>query len=178
MRRPCDCSGPHRSPRLTGFDAADPIPHGVRQAAGRGPPTAKRGRTDAKGIQISTSAQRGRSGWRHSDRLCGRSNQHHPTGRITDHGRELLITGPITVTAGEVVHLKVTVTQRSTGALAEGTALLRGTGTPGVWQVEADVSGHAAFQPGPATAVALAVCTSRHRATDSHQWLVNITLTQ
>lgn len=105
------------------------------------------------------------------------ANTIHPVGLIAEHGRELLITGPITFTAGEVVHLKVIVTQRSTGALAEGTAILYSTGNPMVWQAELHTCGQARFQPGPATAVAVAVSASHHRATDAHQWLVNINLT-
>ena len=105
------------------------------------------------------------------------ANTINPIGQINKNGRELLITGPIAFTAGEVVHLKVTVTQRSTGAVAEGMVVLHSTGTPFVWQVDAHASGHAEFQPGSATAVAVAVSSSHHRATDAHQWLVNITLT-
>lgn len=114
-----------------------------------------------------------------SDAMAGiQTNTIHPVGQISHRGRELDITGPITATAGETVHLKVTITQRSTGAIAEGNAVFRGTGQAGVWHVEADACGHASFKPGPATAVAVAVTTSRNRSTDAHQWLVNITLTE
>ena len=106
------------------------------------------------------------------------ANTIHPVGLIAENGRGLLITGPISFTAGEMVHMKVTVTQRSTGALAEGTVVLHSTGTPFVWQVELHTCGQAVFKPGPATAVAVAVSATRHQATDAHQWLVNITLTQ
>ena len=72
----------------------------------------------------------------------------------------------------------VTVTQRSTSAVAEGEAVLTGTGTTNQWEVVADAAGKERFAPGPATAVALGRPTLRGNATDAHQWLVNITLVQ
>ena len=39
---------------------------------------------------------------------------------VTDGGRHIVITGPLSCTAGERAFLRVTVTQRETGAIAEG----------------------------------------------------------
>jgi len=100
-----------------------------------------------------------------------------PVGIVADKGRHVTVTGPLWLTeAGETAHLRVTVTQRSTGALAEGSVLLTGNGQTNQWEVAAVVEGRATFEPGPSTAVAVARTTVGGRATDAHQWLVNITL--
>jgi len=52
-----------------------------------------------------------------------------PVGIVAHNGRHVTVTGPISVTAGERAHLRVTVTQPTTGAVAEGSAVLTGTGT-------------------------------------------------
>ena len=101
-----------------------------------------------------------------------------PVGIVAHNGRHVTLTGPIEITAGERAHLRVTVTQRTTGAVAEGRALITGTGTTNQWEVEAAVQGRETFEAGPATAVAIARSTLRGQATDAHQWLVNITLVQ
>jgi len=104
------------------------------------------------------------------------ANTTDPVGIVSENGRHLTITGPIAVTAGERAELLVTVTQRTTGAVARGVALLAGTGATTQWKVEATARGEAAFEPGPATAVALGRTTAGGKATDAHQWLVEITL--
>ena len=60
-----------------------------------------------------------------------------PVATIAAHGSQVTVTGPITVTAGEFTFLRVTVTQRSTGAIAEGIAFLIGTGALQQWRVTA-----------------------------------------
>ena len=99
-----------------------------------------------------------------------------PVGIVAGQGRHVTVTGPIAVTAGERTELRVTVTQRSTGAVAEGVVFFAGTGQTNQWEVTAAVQGQAAFTAGPATAVGLARTTVNGQATDAHQWLVNITL--
>ena len=99
-----------------------------------------------------------------------------PVARVSDQGRHLTVTGPLAFTAGETAYLRVTVTQRATGAVAEGDAVLSGTGTTNQWQVLATAQGKPVFAPGPAEAVGLAVTTTRGTTTDAHQWLVQITL--
>ena len=99
-----------------------------------------------------------------------------PVGIVADKGRHLTVTGPLAATAGDRVELQVTVTQRSTGAVAEGHTFFAGTGTTNQWEVEARAQGGAVFEAGAATAVALARTTVGGKATDAHQWLVNITL--
>ena len=105
-----------------------------------------------------------------------------PVGIVAGQGRHVTVTGPIGMgdgtvfLAGETAHLRVTVTQRSTGALAEGCALLTSTGALQQWEVETVAEGRASFEPGPATAVAMVRTTIGGQPTDAHQWLVKITL--
>jgi hypothetical protein len=99
-----------------------------------------------------------------------------PVAIVADDGRHLVVTGPITCTAGERAYLRVTVTQRTTGAVAEGRTLINCTGDPQQWEVHAATQGKSSFQEGPATAVALGRTVSRGDITDAHQWLVDITL--
>ncbi len=97
-------------------------------------------------------------------------------GIVTDKGRHVTVTGPIAVTEGERTELRVTVTQRSTGALAEGVLFFAGTGQTNQWEITAKAEGRATFQAGPATVVGLARSSVKGKATDAHQWLVNVTL--
>jgi hypothetical protein len=72
--------------------------------------------------------------------------------------------------------MRVTLTQRTTGAIAEGTLVFTGTTTEQEWQVTVDAQGDADFEPGPAVAVAVATTRLRGLVTDAHQWLVPVTL--
>lgn len=69
-----------------------------------------------------------------------------------------------------------TVTQRSTGAVAEGHTRITCTGDIQQWEVHASTQGQETFEEEPATAVALGRTTDRGETTDAHQWLVDITL--
>jgi hypothetical protein len=99
-----------------------------------------------------------------------------PVAAVTDDGRHVVVTGPLTCTPGERAFLHVTVTQRETGAIAEGNTTVRCTGNSGQWEAHVTVRVGAAFQQGPATAVASARTRTHNEVTDSHQWLVNIML--
>jgi hypothetical protein len=104
------------------------------------------------------------------------SNTIDPVAIVTDDGRHLVVTGPIACTASERAYVRVTVTQRATGAVAEGHTLLTCTGDTQQWEVHAATQGKETFQEGAATAVALGRTTDRGDTTDAHQWLVDITL--
>ena len=99
-----------------------------------------------------------------------------PVGIVAEKGRQVTVTGPIAVTAGERTELRVTVTQRSTGAVAEGVIFFTGSGQTNQWEITALAEGRAAFETGPATVVAQARSSVNGQATDAHQWLVNVTL--
>jgi hypothetical protein len=105
------------------------------------------------------------------------ANTIDPVARVTDHGRQLVVTGPIACAEGERLHLRVTVTQRTTGAVAEGRTLVPCTGATQQWEVRASAHGRETFEEGPATAVALGRTTEGGTTTDAHQWLVDVTLT-
>lgn len=105
------------------------------------------------------------------------ANTIDPQATVIDNGRHLNVTGPIQGTlAGEKCDVLVMVTQRSTGAVAVGSTSFDLTGAVEQWDVRAAAQGKAAFQPGPATVVAMARTSSGGIATDAHQWLVNVTL--
>ncbi len=99
-----------------------------------------------------------------------------PIAVVADNGRHLIVTGPLNCTAGERAYLRVTVTQRTTGAVAEGSSFVTCAGVIQQWEVHAQTQGAASFVAGAATAVALGTTSSRGKATDAHQWLVNVTL--
>jgi len=95
---------------------------------------------------------------------------------VTDNGRHIIVTGPIACTGSEKAYLRVTVTQRATGAVAQGRTRLTYTGDTQQWEVHASTQSKETFEEGPATAVALGRTTTRGEITDAHQWLVDITL--
>ena len=101
-----------------------------------------------------------------------------PSGVLTKNGLLLKVTGPIACTAGEIVELRVTVTQRTTGAVAEGYERTKCTGNDQVWSAQLLRLSREAFEAGPAIAVAVARTFDRGRATDAHQWLVNMNLAE
>ena len=59
--------------------------------------------------------------------------------------RHVVVTGPVACTEGEKLHLRVTVTQRSTGAVAEGRTLDTCIGDSQQWKVHASTQGKASF---------------------------------
>src|SRR5205809_7126475 len=56
------------------------------------------------------------------------NNTIDPVAIVSGNGLHVVLTGPIACTEGERASLRVTVTQRETGALAEGVALFTCTG--------------------------------------------------
>ncbi len=97
-------------------------------------------------------------------------------GTVADKGRAVTVSGPIAVTIGERTELRVTVTQRSTGAVAERVIFFTGSGATNQWEITAIAEGRAGFEAGPATVVGLARSSITGQPTDAHQWLVNVTL--
>ena len=100
-----------------------------------------------------------------------------PVAKITDNGRQIVVTGPLTCSENQRTFLRLTVTQRSTGALAEGQTFVECLTTSQKWEIRIAAQGNETFQEGPATAVALArTTTGQGNNDDAHQWLVNVTL--
>ncbi len=104
------------------------------------------------------------------------SNTIDPIATVAENGRRIVVTGPISNDQTQVDDLRVTITQRATGAVAEGRARIEGTTSVQQWTVTATVQGNKNFEPGPATAVALATSSLHGQVDDAHQWLVEITL--
>ncbi len=106
------------------------------------------------------------------------ANTIDPIATLIQHGSRIVLTGPIRCTQTEWVDMRVTITQRTTGAIAEGRARLIGTTLEQHWVVIAEVRGDAEFEIGAATATAVAVTTRNGLPTDAHQWLVNVEVKQ
>ena len=90
-----------------------------------------------------------------------------------DNNRQLIVSGHTTCDAKETVIVRVTVTQRSTGALAEGDISLTATGEVQEFVVRARTLGKENFEEGPVTVVYLIHTSYRGDSTDCHQWLVS-----
>ena len=103
-------------------------------------------------------------------------NTINPIVTLSNKGRHLVVTGPLACDRVQWVDLQVTVTQRDTGAVAEGRVRVLGTPEPRIWTLEASAIGDNAFVAGPAQAVALATTTFRGTTDDARQWLVDVTL--
>jgi hypothetical protein len=101
-----------------------------------------------------------------------------PVAIVAGGGRHLIVTGPIFCDQVERVELRVTVTQRTTGAVAEGYTIFNCALVTEQWEVHAVAHGKAVFEEGPAIAVAIASTASRRETTDAHQWLVEVTLVE
>jgi hypothetical protein len=99
-----------------------------------------------------------------------------PVAFVTRDGRRLLLSGPVECTGGERAEVRVTVTQRSTGAVARGRAFITCTGDTQQWEIRATTQGKATFEEGDAIGVAFGLTHHRGQATDAHHWLVNLTL--
>lgn len=99
-----------------------------------------------------------------------------PTAKLTDNGRSVVVTGPIQCSETQPTYLRVTVSQRSTGAVAGGIAQITCTPDERQWELRVTTQGNASFEEGPATATALARSTVHGSPDDAHQWLVEINL--
>ena len=104
------------------------------------------------------------------------NNTIDPVASVADGGRRLVLTGPIQCEVGQKADLRVTVTQRSTGAVAEGYSLVACTGGVQQWEIRATTRGRKKFDSGPAVATALASTSAHGDTDDAHQWLVELTL--
>jgi hypothetical protein len=99
-----------------------------------------------------------------------------PSALVTNNGRHIMVSGPIACTAGERVTLRVTVTQRTTGAVAHGRTRFTCAGDLQQWEVHVVNHSTTPFEEGVATAVARARTTAQGEPTDAHQWLVEVML--
>jgi hypothetical protein len=96
---------------------------------------------------------------------------------LDDTGRLVAVTGPIRCDRAERGAIRVTVSQRTTGAVAEGR--WRGTcpRTTTIWTAKRLVlRGSETFRPGSARACALGVTRRAGTVTDAKQWCEDIRL--
>jgi hypothetical protein len=91
-----------------------------------------------------------------------------PTATI--EGKRVLATGLVACTAGQRLELEITVTQRSSGAVARGKRNTRCTGSTEEIPVRLKTRGKARFAPGNAEACAFGVNRDRQQVVDAHQW--------
>ena len=99
-----------------------------------------------------------------------------PFATIKDRGRQLIVTVAILCDGGERSSLRLTVSQRSTGAVAEGQIFPVCSGGEQQLQFVVTAQGGETFEEGPAVAVVLGRTTTGGKATDAHQWMEPITL--
>ena len=97
---------------------------------------------------------------------------------VSDNGHRVFVTGKVNCTAGQKVQILARLTQRSTGALAEGSWKGECTGHLQVWQTEAVSRGEAKFENGASEAVAFGVSSENGKTTDVLQWLDDVTVVQ
>jgi len=101
-----------------------------------------------------------------------------PTLEVNDNGRRVFVTGTVDCTAGGKVQIHVSITQSSTGAVAEGNWKGECTGSLQTWVTDAVVHGSGELEAGDAQGVGLGITSSSGKSTDALQWLNEITLVQ
>lgn len=99
-----------------------------------------------------------------------------PALSLNASGRRVFVTGTVECTQGEKVQLHLTISQRLTGAVAEGNWKGVCTGNPQVWETDAVTQADGKFQLGAAQAVGFGVTISQGKPTDAIQWFDDITL--
>jgi len=90
--------------------------------------------------------------------------------------RIVQVTGPIRCSQAEQATIRVTVSQRATGAVAEGRWRGRCRRTTRRWTATAVAQGSATLQTGTARACALGVTRKGGTATDAKQWCETVRL--
>ena len=93
-----------------------------------------------------------------------------PTAMLSADGRYVVASGPLTCPKGAAFWLRVSVTQRATGAYAEAIKSFACTGKPQHWSVSALRTGDERFGAGPVEICALGRTLAGGRVTDAHQW--------
>ena len=92
-----------------------------------------------------------------------------PTASVGPGGR-VQIGGHAACFEGAVADLRVTITQRGTGAVAEGRTRITCTGDETSWEIQGETVGRRAFVAGPATACGLLEVTGVNDPPDAVQW--------
>jgi hypothetical protein len=98
-------------------------------------------------------------------------------GVLADRGAEVRLSGPVDCSVGDTVSIRATVSQLSTGAVAEGVWSKRCTGTTLHWHITAIVNDGVHFSTGSAEGVGLAVIRDHGVPGSAIQWIRPLTLT-
>jgi hypothetical protein len=85
-------------------------------------------------------------------------------------GGSVQIGGHVVCYEGAVAYLRVTITQRGTGAVAEGRTRITCTGEETAWEIQGGTMGRDAFVGGPVTACGLLEVTGENDPHDAVQW--------
>jgi hypothetical protein len=109
-------------------------------------------------------------------RTCKPAAAFDPVGVLTKGGRAVRVSGPIGCDAGDNVRIRATVSQVSTGAVAEGVWSKRCTGTELHWHITAIVTDGVRFTAGSAEGVGLAIIRRQGTPGSAVQWLRGLTL--
>ena len=70
-----------------------------------------------------------------------------PVAVVSDDGRSVVLTGPLACDQNQTADLRVTLSQRTTGAVATGRILFPCTPDVQQWEVEVRVRGKESFEP-------------------------------
>lgn len=105
-------------------------------------------------------------------------NTINPDVTMNGGGNVLSVRGPIGCDDGELLRLRLTVTQATTGALAQGYTSLDCTGDDVEWSLKAIAYGKARFEEGEAQACAMGLTRIGNTVTDIRQWCAanNVTI--
>ena len=105
-------------------------------------------------------------------------NTINPVAIVSSDGREIVVSGPIRCDEGNCFQIRVTVTQRTTGAVAETVWNGDCVGRVQKWEVTALAKGESRFEEGPAQASALLTSARGGKALDAYQWCVDVILAE
>jgi hypothetical protein len=96
--------------------------------------------------------------------------------QLANGGGTVRVSGPITCGMGDSVRIRATVSQASTGAVAEGLWSKRCTGTLQHWHITAIVTDGAHFSAGDADGAGLAIIRRHGVPGSAIQWIRPLTL--
>jgi hypothetical protein len=99
------------------------------------------------------------------------------SGVVVKSGRAVRVSGPMSCRAGGTVRLRATISQRATGAVAEGSWSRPRTGKTQHWHITANATDGADLKAGCAHGAGLAIYRYAGRPVDATQWLNALTLT-
>jgi hypothetical protein len=99
-----------------------------------------------------------------------------PTQTLIASGRAVKLSGPIKCPAGDIVRVRATVSQRSTGAVAQAFWNKPCTGKGQHWHKTASVNDGVMLSAGCAHAAGLAIIRHAGKPVDAFQWLRTVTL--